>query len=297
MDWSVEKKWKYNKELSHLRSTIQAFYYFWLSNLALSLGDKLTARMEPFFTFCTCKLEAMLWHVPCVKYWNACNFKHRLFFYKDSFYGEKQWNFYFRVLLKMSPHDRHIKVFPARIYTMQYACHICKCIDPTFISISLFWAFHISHKDLMKGGGVHMIFATALSETVEIYIFPLLSYKLTIPSSQLKFEKHIKCNPPSFGWMLIIWKNLPDTGWNSGFAAYSTDCIPSSWGNCCLNTAWVWSIIVSLSHPSSKLPSIRLFSTNCMVSGSWRLTITGSGVDSYTDDLWNWFHIKGRNAV
>ena len=37
-----------NKELSHLRSTIHAFYYFWRSNLALSLGDKLTARLEPF---------------------------------------------------------------------------------------------------------------------------------------------------------------------------------------------------------------------------------------------------------
>ena len=30
------------------------------SNLAPSSGDKLTARMEPFFTFCTCKHEAVL---------------------------------------------------------------------------------------------------------------------------------------------------------------------------------------------------------------------------------------------
>ena len=39
---------KKNKELSHLRSTIQAFYYFLRSNFALSLGDKLAARIEPF---------------------------------------------------------------------------------------------------------------------------------------------------------------------------------------------------------------------------------------------------------
>ena len=58
----------------HLRSTIQAFYYFWRSNLALSLGNKLTAWMEPFLTFCTCKHEAVLWHATCTKYWNACNF-------------------------------------------------------------------------------------------------------------------------------------------------------------------------------------------------------------------------------
>ena len=35
-------------------------------------------------------------------------------------------------------------------------------------------------------------------------ISPLLSYKLAIPSLQLKFEKLIQCHPPSFGWVLII---------------------------------------------------------------------------------------------
>ena len=45
------------------------------------------------------------------------------------------------------------------------------------------------------------------------------------------------------------------------YAAQSTDCIPSSWGNCCLNTAWVASIIVSLGHPLSKIPSILIFSS------------------------------------
>ena len=78
-------------------------------------------------------------------------------------------------LLKMSPHGRHIISYTSRIYTMQYAYHICKSIGPTVISISLFWAFHMSHKDLGYlgrgggGGGVHMIFATALSVAVEIY--------------------------------------------------------------------------------------------------------------------------------
>ena len=58
---------------------------------------------------------------------------------------------YFEFLLKMSPHDRHIKAYTSRIYTMQYAYHICNGIDPTVISISLFWAFHMSHKDLRWG--------------------------------------------------------------------------------------------------------------------------------------------------
>ena len=102
--------------------------------------------------------------------------------------------------------------------------------DPTVISISLIWAFDMFHKDFRyRVPGVHMIFATALSVAVEIYISPLLSYMLTIH-------------------------------------------------NCCLHTAWVASIIASLSHPFSKLPPILLFSTSCMVSGSWRPTITGSGV-------------------
>ena len=55
----------------------------------------------------------------------------------------------------MSPHDRHIKAQTSRIYTMQYAYHICNGLDPTIISISLFWAFHMSHKNLRWG--VHMI--------------------------------------------------------------------------------------------------------------------------------------------
>ena len=59
---------KIQQILSHLISAIQAFYYFLQSNLALSLGDKLTAGMEPFFTFCTCKHEAVLWHATCTKY-------------------------------------------------------------------------------------------------------------------------------------------------------------------------------------------------------------------------------------
>ena len=84
---------------------------------------------------------------------------------------------------------------------MQYAYHICNGIDPTVISISLSLAFHMSRKDL---SGLYMIFATALSVAVAICISPLLSYKLTIPMSQLKFEKHIQCNPPSYGWVLII---------------------------------------------------------------------------------------------
>ena len=56
----------------------------------------------------------------------------------------------FQSLLKASPLDRHTKAYTTRIYTMQYAYHICNGIDPTVISIRLFWVFHyhMSHKDL-----------------------------------------------------------------------------------------------------------------------------------------------------
>ena len=64
--------------------------------------------------------------------------------------GGNNYFLIFEPLLKMSPHDRHIKAYTNRIYTMQYAYHICHGIYPTviFISISLFWAFHMSYKDL-----------------------------------------------------------------------------------------------------------------------------------------------------
>ena len=48
----------------------------------------------------------------------------------------------------MSPHGSHIETYTARVYTMQYAYHICDGIDPTVIPIRLFGAFHMSHKDL-----------------------------------------------------------------------------------------------------------------------------------------------------
>ena len=83
-------------------------------------------------------------------------------------------------LMKMSPHGRHIISYTSSIYTMQYAYHICNGIDPTVISISLFWAHHMSNKDLrlcvcVGGGYTHdlIIFATALSLAVRIYISPL----------------------------------------------------------------------------------------------------------------------------
>ena len=48
----------------------------------------------------------------------------------------------------MSLHGRHIIYYTSMIYTMQYAYHICNDIGPTDISISQFWACHMSHKDL-----------------------------------------------------------------------------------------------------------------------------------------------------
>ena len=44
----------------------------------LSLGDKLTAMTEPFFAFCTCLHESVLWHATCTQYWNAS--QHRFAF-------------------------------------------------------------------------------------------------------------------------------------------------------------------------------------------------------------------------
>ena len=70
------------------------------------------------------------------------------FLQKTIFYGENSDFLIFESLLKMSPHGGHIKVYTTYIYIMQYAYHICDGIDPTGISIGLFWAFHMSHKDL-----------------------------------------------------------------------------------------------------------------------------------------------------
>ena len=70
------------------------------------------------------------------------------FLQKTIFYGENSDFLLFESLLKMSPHGRHIKAYTTRIYTMHYANHICDGIDSTVISISLFWAFHMSHEDI-----------------------------------------------------------------------------------------------------------------------------------------------------
>ena len=83
---------------------------------------------------------------------------------------------------------------------MQYANHIFNGIYPTIISIGLFWAFHMLHQDIR----IRYINSVKLLLVLSIDISPQLSYKLTILSSQLKFEKHIQCNPLSLGWVLII---------------------------------------------------------------------------------------------
>ena len=71
------------------------------------------------------------------------------YFYKEFFfYRENSKSLISESLLKMSPHGRQIISYTSRIYTMQYAYHICNGIGPTVISISMFWAFHMSHKDL-----------------------------------------------------------------------------------------------------------------------------------------------------
>ena len=60
-------------------------------------------------------------------------------------------------LLKMSPHGRHIKAYTTRIYTMQYDCmptiFAMAYATQSFHGISLFWAYHTSHKDLRSRGG------------------------------------------------------------------------------------------------------------------------------------------------
>ena len=58
--------------------------------------------------------------------------------------------FLFESLLKMSPHGRHIIAYTSRIYTMQYAYHICNGIGPTVISISLFGAFLLKISPLLQ---------------------------------------------------------------------------------------------------------------------------------------------------
>ena len=58
--------------------------------------------------------------------------------------------FLFESLLKMPPHGRHIIAYTSMIYTMQYAYHICNDIDPTVISISLFWAFLLKVSPLLQ---------------------------------------------------------------------------------------------------------------------------------------------------
>ena len=92
--------------------------------------------------------------------------------------------------------------------------HLVECsvrIDTTIISIGMCLAFDMSYKDL--GRDEHMIFSISISVGVERYVSPLLSYRLMIPSSQLKFDKKKnQCNPPSLGWVLMSRRNLPDTG-------------------------------------------------------------------------------------
>ena len=69
-------------------------------------------------------------------------------------------------------------------------------IDTTIISIGLYFSQSLGRDE-------HMIFAISLSVGVERYVSLLLSYRLMIPSSKLKFDKQIQSNPPSFGWVLM----------------------------------------------------------------------------------------------
>ena len=105
--------------------------------------------MEPFLTFRTCKHEAMLWHATCTKLWMPVTFNTG-FFNKRVFYWENSDFLIFESLSKMSPHGRHNIAYASRIYTMQYAYHICNGIDPTVISISLFWAFLLKVSPLLQ---------------------------------------------------------------------------------------------------------------------------------------------------
>ena len=129
------------------------------------MSDKLTARIEPLFTFCTCKHEAMLWHTTCTKITMPVTFKIGFYLQKTVFYGENSDFLIFESLLKMSRHGRHIIAYTSRIYTMQYAYHICNGIDPTVISISLFWA-PICLTKILSRGVVHMVFVRERSGSV-----------------------------------------------------------------------------------------------------------------------------------
>ena len=46
------------------------------------------------------------------------------------FYGEYSDFLIFESLLKMSPHEKNVKSYTTRVFTMQYAYHVCNDIDP-----------------------------------------------------------------------------------------------------------------------------------------------------------------------
>ena len=140
--------------------------------------------MEPFFTFCTCTHEAMLWHATCTKIWMPVTFNTGLF-YKRVFYGENRDFLIFESLLKMSPHGRHNIAYTSRIYTMQYAYHICNGIGPTVISISLFWTF------LLK-----------VSPLLQTFFFQLFYHSLSLMTDFFqKFKRNYFLQNLPLGWL------------------------------------------------------------------------------------------------
>ena len=90
------------------------------------ISDSVHVNMKP----CSGKRHVKNIGMPVT--FNTCSFFfYSFFFAKYSFLWGKHCDFLiFESLLKMSLHVRHVKAYTTRIYTMQYAYHICNDIDP-----------------------------------------------------------------------------------------------------------------------------------------------------------------------